>query len=290
MKTTTLAKTTEKISAIGFGGMPLSITGRPAEDVAREVVHAAIDVGLTLIDTADVYCLDDDEIGHNERLIASAVPGAPRRDEVRIATKAGLRRPRGAWTNDGTPKHIREACEKSLRALGTEQIWLYQFHAPDPGIPFEKSVEAFAELQRQGKCRYVGLSNVSVEQIDRASRIVDIVSVQNRLNPFFREAIENGVVAECARREMTFLAYSPLGGGRLTKKIPNIPVLQELARKHGASPHAITIAWVRAQGMTVVPIPGARKVENALDSARAAGVALTPEEIARIDESEFSRS
>ena len=162
MKKSTLNRTTEQISAIGFGGMPLSITGRPAEDVAKKVVHAAIDAGMTLLDTADVYCLDDDDIGHNERLIAAAVREHPKRDDVRIATKAGLRRPRGAWTNDGTPKHIREACEKSLRALGTEQIWLYQFHAPDPGIPFEKSVEAFAELQRQGKCRYVGLSNVSV--------------------------------------------------------------------------------------------------------------------------------
>jgi aryl-alcohol dehydrogenase-like predicted oxidoreductase len=209
---------------------------------------------------------------------------------VGIATKAGLRRPRGAWTNDGSPKHIREACEKSLRALGTEQIWLYQFHAPDPSVPFEKSVEAFAELQRQGKCKYVGLSNVSVEQIERAGRIVEIVSVQNRLNPFFREAIEDGVVAECERREITLLAYSPVGGGRLSRKIPKIAVLQELARLRGVSPHAIVLAWVRAQGKTVVPIPSARRVENVVDSARSADVTLTAEELARIDESEFSRA
>src|SRR5829696_10047776 len=112
---------------IGFGGMPLSIQGRPPEDVGRRVLHAAIDAGMTFIDTADVYCLDDDDIGHNERLIASVVRERP---HVRVATKAGLRRPRGAWVSDGRPSHIRKACERSLVALETEQIFLYQFHAP----------------------------------------------------------------------------------------------------------------------------------------------------------------
>src|SRR5262249_32628122 len=121
---------------IGFGGMPLSIQGRPPVDVGRRVLHAAIDAGMTFIDTADVYCLDDNDIGHNERLIASVVR---ERSGVNVATKAGLRRPRGAWTNDGRPQHIREACERSLRALSTDRIWLYQFHAPDPRVPFEKS-------------------------------------------------------------------------------------------------------------------------------------------------------
>src|SRR5258706_758981 len=180
---------------IGFGGMPLSIQGRPPEDVGRGVLNAAIDAGMTFIDTADVYCLDDDDIGHNERLIASVVHARDDRASIRVATKAGLRRPRGAWTNDGSPQHIREACERSLRALGTDQIWLYQFHAPDPRVPFETSLETFAELQRAGKCKYVGLSNVSVDEIDAASRIVEVYSVQNRLNPYFRESL--GVAAEC---------------------------------------------------------------------------------------------
>src|SRR5947207_9997489 len=162
--------------------MALSIQGRAPEEVGRQVLHAAIDAGMTFIDTADVYCLDDNDIGHNERLIASVVRERDDRDRIRVATKAGLRRPRGAWTNDGSPKHIREACEHSLRALGAEQIWLYQFHAPDPRVPFEKSVETFAELQRAGKCKHVGLSNVSIEEIDAASRIVEVKSVQNRLN------------------------------------------------------------------------------------------------------------
>jgi aryl-alcohol dehydrogenase-like predicted oxidoreductase len=286
MQTTTLGNTGEQIPVIGFGGMPLSIQGRPPEEDGRRVLHAAIDAGMTFIDTADVYCYDDGEIGHNERLIAAVA--RERKDEVKIATKAGLRRPKGAWVNDGRPEHIREACEKSLRALGTDRIWLYQFHAPDPRVAFEKSVEAFAELHREHKFQHFGLSNVSVKQIDQAEKYLPVVSVQNRLNPYFRESID--VAEECARRGITFLAYSPVGGGRLAKKLPQFDVLIDLARKHDRSVHAVVLAWVRAQGETVVPIPAARKVEHAVDSAKAAELVLDEDDLAAIDESEFDRS
>ena len=287
MQQTTLGKTGESIPAIGFGGMPLSIQGRPAEEQGKRTLHAAIDAGMTLIDTADVYCLDDNDIGHNERLIASALAERSDRDAIRVATKAGLRRPGGAWTNDGTAKHIREACERSLRALQTDRIWLYQFHAPDPKVPFEESVEAFAELQRAGKFQHFGLSNVSVKQIEKAERILPVVSVQNRLNPYFRESID--VAKECAKRGITFLAYSPVGGGRLAKKLPKFDVLIELAQKHDRSVHAIVIAWVRAQAKSVVPIPAARTIEHAVDSARAAELELSADDVEAIDEAEFDR-
>lgn len=288
MDTTTLNRTGEMIPRIGFGGMALSIHGRPPEEQGRRVLHAAIDAGMTLIDTADVYCYDDSDIGHNERLIAAVLAERPDRDAVRVATKAGLRRPHGAWTNDGRPEHIREACERSLRALNTEQIWLYQFHAPDPKVPFEKSVEAFAELQRVGKFRHFGLSNVSVQQIEQAQKILPVVSVQNRLNPYFRESIS--VAKACAERGITFLAYSPVGGGRLAKKLPEFDVLIELAQKHDRSVHAIVIAWVLAQGETVVPIPAARKIEHAVDSAGAGDLVLSADELAAIDEADFDRT
>jgi aryl-alcohol dehydrogenase-like predicted oxidoreductase len=288
MQTTTLNNTGETIPLIGFGGMPLSIQGKPPEEQSRTTLNAAIDAGMTLIDTADVYCLDDSDIGHNERLIASVLAERADRDRIRVATKAGLRRPRGAWTNDGSPDHIREACERSLRALQTEQIWLYQFHAPDPKVPFEQSIEAFAELHRAGKFRWFGLSNVSVKQIDQAEKILPVVSVQNRLNPYFRESIK--VAKECERRGITFLAYSPVGGGRLAKKLTQFDVLIELAQKYDRSVHAIVIAWVRAQSKTVVPIPAARSVEHAVDSARAADLVLAPEDVNAIDEAELDRS
>jgi aryl-alcohol dehydrogenase-like predicted oxidoreductase len=287
MKQTTLGNTGESISAIGFGGMPLSIQGRPDLRNGQAVINAAIDAGLTFIDTADVYCFDDRDIGHNERLIASVVNARPDREELKVATKAGLRRPKGAWTNEGSPAHIREACEQSLRSLGIQQIWLYQFHAPDPKVPFERSIEAFAEMQEAGKFRHFGLSNVSVEEIDAANRILPVVSVQNRLNPYFREALP--VVEECGRRGITFLAYSPVGGGRLAKKLPQFDVLIELAQKHDASVHAIVLAWVRAQGPTVVPIPAARTIAHAVDSAGSINVQLSPDDIEAINEAEFDR-
>ena len=270
---------------IGFGGMPRSIQGRPDDEQGRRVLRAAVDAGMTFVDTADVYCLDDNDIGHNERLIASALGN---RDDVRIATKAGLRRPRGAWTNDASPAHIREACERSLRALQTDRIWLYQLHAPDPKVAFEKSVETFAELQREGTFEHFGLSNVSVKQIDQASAILPVVSVQNRLNPYFRENVK--VAKACAERGIAFLAYSPVGGGRLAKKLPQFDVLIDLARKHDRSVHAIVLAWVRAQGATVVPIPAARTVEHALDSAKAMDLVLDAEDVSAIDDSDFDRS
>ena len=288
MQTTTLGDTGESIPVIGFGGMPLSIQGRPPEEQGRKTLHAAIDAGMTFIDTADVYCMDDKDIGHNERLIAAVLAERPDGGAIRVATKAGLRRPRGAWTNDGSPEHIREACEKSLRALQTERIWLYQYHAPDRNVPFEASVEAFAELQRAGKFQHFGLSNVSTKQIEQARKILPVVSVQNRLNPYFRESIS--VARDCAERKITFLAYSPVGGGRLAKKLPQFDVLIELAQKHDRSVHAIVIAWVRAQGATVVPIPAARTVEHAVDSARSADLVLSDEDLQAIDETDFDRT
>jgi len=288
MDHTTLGATDESISRIGFGGMPLSIQGRPSTEQARRTINAAIDAGINFLDTADVYCIDDSDLGHNERLLASTVRERSDREQIRIATKAGMRRPNGTWTYDGSPSHIREACEASLRALGVEQIFLYQFHVPDPNVRFEDSVEAFAQLQRDAKIRYVGLSNVSLEQLDVARGIVAIESVQNRLNPYFRESID--VARGCAERGITFLAYSPVGGGRLAKKLPQFDVLQRIAKAHHASVHAVTLAWVRQQSPSVVPIPGASTPEHATDSAKSIDVVLTPGEMAEIDGTEFSRA
>jgi aryl-alcohol dehydrogenase-like predicted oxidoreductase len=288
MKYLPLSTTGQQISAVGFGGMPLSIQGRPPEEKGKRALHAAIDAGMNFIDTADAYCLSDDDIGQNERLIASALAERADRDRIMVATKGGFRRPGGAWIRDASPEHLREACENSLRALGVDRIFLYQLHAVDPAVPFEQSVETLARLQREGKILHAGLSNVSVEQIEAARKIIEVVSVQNRLNPFFREALQNGVVRHCDEQNIIFIAYSPVGGGRLAKKLPRYLPLQRIAEAHGSTPHAVTIAWVRAQGRSVVPIPGARQIEHAVDSARAADLTLAEEEIAAIDATRFS--
>jgi len=278
------------VPAVGLGAMPLSLEGRPDEAEAIRVIHAALDAGMTLIDTADVYCLDEADVGHNERVVAKAVRSwGGRREDVLVATKCGMIRPGGRWERDGRPEHLRTACERSLAALGVERITLYQLHAPDPAVPFADSVGALADLAREGKIRWVGLSNVSVDEIGEAARIVPVASVQNRLSPFFREALETGVVTHCARQGIGFLAYSPVGGGRLNLKLPAMEALRPIAEAHGASPHAVVLAWVLAQGPTVIAIPGARTVEHALDSAGAADIVLSPDELAAIDRAEFSR-
>jgi aryl-alcohol dehydrogenase-like predicted oxidoreductase len=271
--------------------MHLSIDGRPPDDQGVRVIHSALDAGVTLIDTADAYCLNDGDVGHNERLIARALRSwGGARDTILVATKGGYTRPDGRWAPDGRPQHLRAACERSLLALGVAQIALYQFHAPDSRVPFEDSVGALADLQKAGKIRWIGLSNVSVDEIERAGRVATVVSVQNRLSPFFREALSQGVVRHCADQGIGFIAYSPTGGGRLTRKLPSHPVLQAIARRLGVSAHQVCLAWVLAQATNVVAIPSARTVEHAVDSARAADVTLTQDDLHAIDMAEFSRA
>jgi len=278
------------VSAVGYGGMHLSIQDRPPEAQAIRVIHAALDAGVTLIDTADVYCLDHRDIGHNERLVARALETwQGDRDRVIVATKGGVTRPAGRWETDGSPAHLKAASERSLAALGVDRIDLYQLHAPDPRVPLTESVGALADLQQAGKIRWIGLSNVSVEQIREAESVARVTSVQNRLNPFFREALAGGVVEYCADNQIGFLAYSPTGGGRLNHKLPAHPLLQPMAARLGVTPHALVLAWVLARSPAVIVIPSARTVEHALDSIGAAELGLSEADLSAITAAEFSR-
>jgi aryl-alcohol dehydrogenase-like predicted oxidoreductase len=277
------------VSAIGFGCMPLSLGRRPSEAVALNVLHAALDAGVTLLDTADAYCLDERyELGHNERLVAKALRtwGGPS-SEVVVATKAGMRRLGGSFEPDGRPEHLRQACDRSLRALGVDQIGLYQLHTPDPRVPFTESVGALERLREAGKIRWVGLSNVDIDQITAARAIVPVASVQNELSPFKRDELANGVVAHCAGAGLGFLAYSPVGGG-LNTRLREHPVLREIAAERGVSVYAVVLAWLVAQAPNIIPIPAARSVEHALDSVRAADLALSAAEVEAIDRATFA--
>ena len=261
---------------IGLGEMPLSLKGRPDEDRAIRTIHAALDAGVNLIDTADAYAYDGDDVGHGERLIAKALNG--RRDDVLIATKGGHTRNGQAWELDGRPEHIRAACEASLRALGTDRIDLYQFHRPDPAVPYAESVGAFKELQDEGKVRWVGISNASVEQIEEALGIVDVVAVQNQLALNFTGPIERGEVAFCDERGIAFLPWSPLGGiGRAEGTARNTAVA-DAAEAHGVSPQQVVLAWLLGLSETVIPIPGSSRPETIQDSARAAELELSDDE------------
>jgi aryl-alcohol dehydrogenase-like predicted oxidoreductase len=271
--------------------MHLSIQDRPSEQQGIRVIHAVLDAGVTLIDTADVYCMDDADLGHNERLIARSLKTwSGDRSRVIVATKGGMRRPGGRWEIDGSPSHLKSACEMSLKALQVDTIDLYQLHVPDPRYPLADSVGALADLQREGKIRWVGLSNVSVAEIEEAQAVATITSVQNRLNPFFREALAEGVVAHCTEQGIGFLAYSPTGGGRLNRKLPAHPVLQPMAARLGTTPHALVLAWVLARSPSVIVIPSARSVEHALDSVSAADLALSEADLSTITAAAFSRS
>lgn len=284
MQARAFGPTEYQVSVIGLGGMQLSLAGRPSREEAIEVIHASLDAGVTLIDTADVYCIDDADIGHNEQLIAKALWSFSGDEEsILVCTKGGLRRPNGAWTRDASPAHLRDACERSLSALGVDRIAVYQLHAPDPSVPFAESVGALARLREQGKVEHVGLSNVSVDQIREARGIVPIVSVQNRCSPFDLTAFRDGVVAECERESLAFLPWGPMGGARGTQNVKDDPVLNAVGKRHGSTPFQVTLAWLRAKSPAMMPIPGARRVESARSSAAAADLHLTDDDVAEID-------
>ena len=272
-----------RVGAVGLGAMPMSLAGRPDEARSLRTIHAALDAGVTLIDTADAYCLGESEVGHNERLVAKALASWPGgRDGVLVATKGGHTRPGREWGLDGRPEHLRQACEASLRALGVEAIGLYQLHRPDPKVPFAESVGALAELRAAGKVRMVGLSNVSVDQIELARRIVEVASVQNELSPRFRRS--EGELAWCAAHRIAFLPWSPLGGiGRGGMLGQRHSAFAEVAGRRGVSPQQVALAWELAKAPVVIPIPGARRPETIADSAAAASLRLDDDELDRLD-------
>jgi aryl-alcohol dehydrogenase-like predicted oxidoreductase len=273
-----------QVSAIGLGEMPMSLAGRPDEARSIRTIHAALDAGVTLVDTADAYCLDGSETGHGERLVRKALEAWPgERDRVLVATKGGHTREGREWGLDGRPEYLRQACEASLRALGVEAIGLYQFHRPDPKVPFVESVGALAELKAAGKVRMVGLSNVSVDQIRQARQVVEVASVQNEFSPRFRRS--EGELAFCAAQRIAFLPWSPLGGiGRGGSLGQGRHVaFAEVAAGHGVSPQQVALAWELAKAPVVIPIPGASRPETITDSAAAATLRLSADDLARLD-------
>lgn len=270
-----------EVSCIGLGGMPLSIAGRPDPEQGKKVIQAAVEGGMTLIDTADVYCLDDSELGHNERLITAALAeiGNP---EITVATKGGLRRPRGAWTRDGRPERLREACEASLVALGREVIDLYQLHAPDPEVPLADSVGELSRLKEEGKIRHIGLSNVSVEEVERARAVAPIASVQNRFNLWDSDPLTEGLIQHCADSGIAFLPHSPVGGHRGVARGDKDEALRAIATELGATPQQVLLAWLLALSPVMIPIPGASRLTSVEGSVAASELELPAEVVTEL--------
>ncbi|MGW1955497.1 aldo/keto reductase [Streptomyces sp. NPDC001920] len=278
------------VSAVGLGAMPLSIEGRPDEERALATVRAALDAGVTLLDTADSYHLPGAGPGHNERLVARALKGAAA--GVLVATKGGRgRHADGGWTVNGDPRHLKSAAEGSLRRLGVDTIDLYQLHKPDPAVPFEESVGALRELLDEGKIRRAGISNADVGQILVAREILGdrLVSVQNRYSPAVRDSEPE--LRLCAELGLAFLPWSPLGGISRSSLDGPAPAEGEVrfgafhavAAAHGVSPQQVCLAWLSAKSPTVIPIPGASRPETIRDSAGATELELSPAELTLLD-------
>ncbi len=255
----------------------------PARDEERSlrVLRAALEDGVTLLDTADAYAWEERERGHNERLIARALSSFEGRARVTIATKGGLVRLDGRWVHDGRARHLRAACEASLTALGVDRIDLYQLHAPDPRTPFATSMRALLRLRDEGLVREVGVCNINARQLREAQDIVPLRSVQIALSPFDDLSFRSGVPELCRELGVTLLAHSPLGGPRRAARIAKDRALRAIADKHSATPHQIVLAWLYDLG--AVPLAGSTREDHAREIARAASIALEDEDRAALD-------
>jgi aryl-alcohol dehydrogenase-like predicted oxidoreductase len=271
-----------QVAAIGLGGMPMSIEGRPDSGRSIDTIVAALDAGVTLIDTADAYHIGADEVGHNETLIAQALATwAGDTSQVLIATKGGHQRPGdGSWIVNGDPAYLKRAAEDSLKRLGVDAIGLYQFHRPDPKVRYADSVGAIRDLLDEGKIRLAGISNANPDQIREAQEILGgrLASVQNQYSPAFRSSQPE--LRLCDEMGIAFLPWSPLGGiskaGDLGAKFEKFARIGE---NHGVSPQQVALAWELAQSPHVIPIPGASRPESIRDSVKAADLTLSEAEL-----------
>ena len=266
-----------EVNRLGFGAMRLTgegIWGEPADpEEAKAVLRRAVELGITMIDTADSYGPDV-----SERIIGETLSPYP--EDLLIATKGGLTRGGpGDWRPDGRPEHLREACEGSLKRLKLETIDLYQFHRPDPDVPFEDSVWALAELREEGRIRHVGLSNVGVRELELAIDIVPIATVQNRYN--FADRSSEAVLEACEREGIGFIPWFPLATGDLARE--GGP-LEEISSRKNVRPSQIALAWLLAHSPVILPIPGTSSVKHLEENVAAAGIQLSDDELAELNE------
>lgn len=264
------------VNRFGFGAMRLTgsgIWGEPADKAeAQRVLRRVIDLGINFIDTADSY-----GPAVSEQLIADTLYPYP--DELVIATKGGLTRPGpGRWVPNGRPDYLRKQCESSLKRLRVDEIDLYQFHRPDPKVPFEESIGALLQLKDEGKIRHIGLSNVTVDQLKQAEKLTPIVSVQNRYNVFERESED--VLEQCSLEEIAFLPWRPVGGGELEEQKG---VLRDVAAKYKATPTQLALAWLLSHSPVMLPIAGTSKVSHLEENLAAVGLDVAPSDLAELD-------
>lgn len=275
-----------EVSAIGLGGMPMSIEGRPDEARSIDTIHAGLDHGVTLFDTADAYHLSAGEVGHNESLIGRAIATwGGDTSNVLVATKGGHLRPGdGSWQLNGRPDYLKTAALASLKRLGGDAIGLYQFHRPDPDVAYEDSIGAIRDLLDAGTIRLAGISNANPEQIQLARDILGgrLASVQNQYSPAFRSSEPE--LELCDELGIAFIPWSPLGGIASAASLGDrFAPFRQVAQNHNVSPQVACLAWHLAKSAHVIPIPGASRRESIINSAQAVDITLAPEELAALD-------
>ena len=274
------------VSAIGLGGMPMSV--RETNDVERGVrtIHRALDEGVTFIDTADVYTPDDAPLGHHEDLVARALREyGGRTEHVLVATKGGMTRDGADWGTDGRPDALRASCEGSLRRLGVDAIGLYQHHRPDPDVPYAETMGGLRELLDAGLIVRAGISNADPDQIKIAADVLGegLVSVQNQFSPKFRSSEPE--LELCDALGLAFLPWSPLGGMSQAGELGDrFEPFAEVARRLDASPQQVCLAWQLAKSPVVIPIPGASRPESIADSVKGAALKLEDDDFALLEE------
>ena len=286
MQTRTLG--TSQVGAIGLGLMTFDQTGTQPRQQLVDTVTAALDAGVTLFDSADAYGPGQEKgaaaQGENELLIASILDELGVRDRVLLATKGGhVRTDGGGWATDSSAAHLKQAVDDSLQRLGVEQIALWQHHRPDPQVPYDEVIGTLADIVNSGKVKLVGLSNANSEQIRAAHAVLGdaLSSVQNQFSPAFRSSRPE--IDVCEDLGLAFLPWSPLGGlGSAKELAEKHPAFAEIAAARGVSAQQVALAWELAQSPCVIPIPGAKRPSSITDSAAAADLTLTPEELARL--------
>jgi aryl-alcohol dehydrogenase-like predicted oxidoreductase len=265
---------------IALGGASWSFIEDDADERGIETIHAAIASGVTLIDTAHVYTRVDHP-GHSEALIARALATHPDRSRIVVATKGGHYRDGDEFPIDARPDTVRRHCQTSLELLGVERLDLYQLHWPDPNVPMRDAMKTFAELQAEGLIDEVGLSNVSIAQLEEARSVVPIVSVQNTFSPFRQD--DRPMLDYCSENSIAYLSYSPLRGPDSGNLATTFPAAAAVAASKGISIERLTLAWLLALSPAMIPISGAGRPATIRDSAQAPDVILTEEDLAAVD-------
>ncbi len=270
-----------QVSVVGLGGMLLSIAGRPPEDQAQRVVLSALDFGITLFDTSDAYALDDNELGHNEKVITRSLED--HRDRVTLMTTVGLRRPGGAWTVDASPEFLVESVERSLKSQGVSALDCVFLYGKDGTIPYEESVGALARLREEGKIKLIGICNADMDLVRKAESVTKIAAIQNRWNPQAREIEKNGILEHCTDSGKAFIAYAPVGGTLGAPTLTTLGKLSDQARRRRLSPYQLVLAWMTNKSPATFVVPGARRSESIEDSAGAGSVEFDTDAVRAVE-------